>query len=699
MTLNPRTPLALGGMLLVFAVSACDCKGPKVVPVGQCKGVANLEDGKENACTANTDCGDHFSCTTPKGGSVACCIFSDRACNTEADCCPGQTCPSDRKKCFDKVVNCTTDADCPTTDLFCTAYSDHYGMSNRCEFKKCGSLGECQDGTSCFQGVCMSSLPCDGTCDNGKGCVPNINRCQDYSNPTGRPMAACPMTCMPGFIGTFKDDSNIWDSCNLPAVACVCAELPSLQSNDLGRFSSIAAVSGTGLFVSGYDGQYGDLVVHKFDATGKKTGIDYVDGVPNATPKYGPSGARGGVVDPGDDVGRYTDIVAAGNGVLFVSYYDVTHGDLRVAVRGTDSKWTTHKVDGDDSDTGLYTSIGLGSDGQPVVSYFQRGGSATFDASKCPGGAPSGPKEFITALKVAKATKTTPASASDWTVSIVACQSRPTPPCYSCTASDTCADPGNGPNCYTPAAAGACTTDAGSCDPNTDTCVTVNGTAQCAKKYNPSNLADIPEGVGLFSSLVVKDTDVYVAYMKRQTPSMATVPDGDLYAVKVTGGSAVGTPVLLDGSGDTGYFPDVKIDPSTGNVAVAYHDFTSKALKFYYGAGLSNSVTPEIIDPGTGMAGSGVSDWVGTDSALVFGSSNGQIFAVYQDATGGDLKLAKRNGTWTNASIDTMGAVGFFADALLLNGNLFASHAKIHAKLVAGAPTVDNSLIVEQVPQ
>ncbi len=690
--------LALWPLMFALIAPGCSCKSKPLTKVDECKGVTGVQADHLGACNSNADCSDHYACTAPKGSAVTCCLFGDRKCNTEADCCPGQTCPADRKKCFDKYLECTTDADCGDTgDRFCIQYTDNYGTSSRCRFKACGALGACPDGQSCFQGECITNLPCGGTCDQGKGCVPDIDRCQDYSMPTGRPMAACPMTCNAGFIATFNDDTNIWDSCNLPKVQCVCAELPPLRSEDLGRFSALAGVPGTGMFVSAYDGQYGDLVVFRFDSSGKKLGLDYVDGVPQAMPKYGPSGARGGVVDPGDDVGRYTDIVAAGDGKLYVSYYDVTHGDLKVAVRGTDSKWTSHKVDGDDADLGLFTSIGLGSDGFPVVSYFQRGGSATFDATKCPGGAPAGPKEFITALKFAKAKTATPASAADWTTQIIACQSRPTPPCYSCNNSQVCADPGTGPDCYTPAAAGACTTDAGSCDPNTDTCITGTMGPTCGKKYNPSNLADLPEGVGLFTSLVATGNDVYVAFMKRQTPSGGTVPDGDLYAVKVTGGTSAGTPVKLDGTGDTGYFPDVKFDPTTSSVAIAYHDFTSKALKFWYSASLSGSVTPEIIDPGTGMAGSGVSNWVGTDSALVFGAQNGQIYAVYQDATGGDLKFAKRGGGWTPSAVDTNGAVGFFADAVMLNGQLFASHARIHAKLVSGEPHVDNSLILEPV--
>jgi len=48
--------------------------------------------------------------------------------------------------------------------------------------------------------------------------------------------------------------------------------------------------------------------------------------------------------------------------------------------------------------------------------------------------------------------------------------------------------------------------------------------------------------------------------------------------------------------------------------------------------------------------------------------------------------------------VRTEGAVGFFADGVALSNKIFVSHARIHAKLVAGEPKVDNSLIVDLLP-
>ncbi len=696
---------------LVLAVClgavACDKCGNNVLKnPPPCEGIQGVQADFTEACEESSVCGDHFNCQKPtRDSAIRCCMFGDRKCSTEADCCPGQTC-TERNVCFDKVLgaNCMTDAECGDRgDRFCEEWTDPViGTEKRCRLHACGALGECPAGQGCFNGECMADLPCEGTCEAGKACVPTINRCQDYSMPTRGSAPACPMTCNAGFIATFNDARNIWDTCNLSQVKCVCAELPGLRSEDLGRFSALAAEPTKALWASTYDGQFGDLAVYKWDTAGKlATGFpQYVDGVPSGAPKYGPSGARGGVVEPGDDVGRYTDIAVNALGNVYVSYYDATNGNLRFAWRNPgDGKWTTMRIDGDNTDTGLYTSVAVDQDGIPGVAYFQRGADNAFDASACPGGAPTGPKAFITALKFAKASSPTPGP-GDWSIKLLGCQSRPTPACYQC--NNVCADPGTGPSCLMAATGGACVADGGAstCDSNTEACVMVGAAPRCAKKYNPSNLQDIPEGVGLFTSLAFNGREAFIAYMHRFKPAMATVAKGELVGIQLDPAGAVrGTATVIDPNGDTGFFPDVKINKANGWVAVTYHDFSSKALKYYSAAGWSAGTMTEVIDPGTGAMGSGENDWVGTDSALVFGPASGQIYVVYQDPTKGDLKLAKRMGTsWQiMPSIATMGAVGFFADGVFENGKVFASHARIHARLISGEPHVDNSLLLNPV--
>jgi len=669
-----------------LAVSSCQCSAPPVKVVDPCKEVEKAQPDRTEACTDSSECGSHYACQAVKGReNLQCCLLADRKCNTEADCCPGQTCPADRKKCFDKYLDCEADQDCGDRgDLFCEAWTDAYGTSKRCRHAACSSLGECPPGQACFKGECLAGLPCGGRCEPGQGCVPSSDRCQDY---------ACPASCAPGFIATFKDNRDIWDSCTLEKQGCECAELPGITSGDLGRFSAAAAdVPARELVVSQYDGEYGDLVVSRFDLSGAELKRQYVDGVPAGQATFGPSGARGGVTEPGMDVGRHTD-VAVGPSATYVAYYDVGAGDLKLAWQPSASgTWTTLKVDGDSGDLGLYTSVAVDSDGLPAITYFQRGGAASFNAADCPAGSASGPVANVTALKLARAKVAQPSSAADFEITTLACAARPAAACASCGSGTVCADTGSGtPSCMPIST--ACTP---ACDPNSQACVTFGGAAVCADTYNPSQLAEVPNGVGLFSSLAFNGKDAYVAYMRRTLDAASGLSDGNLYGMRVQAGQARGTAVILDTSGDTGFFPDVKVDPSTKEVLVSYHDFTSRALKLYRGNGFVSGQTPEIIDSGAGAAGSGQSAWVGTDSALVF-TPTGQLYCAYQDATNGDLRLSRRSGaTWEALTpLRTDGAVGFFADAVSLESKLLVSHARLKARSVGGEAVLDNRLLVD----
>jgi predicted regulator of Ras-like GTPase activity (Roadblock/LC7/MglB family) len=73
----------------------------------------------------------------------------------------------------------------------------------------------------------------------------------------------------------------------------------------------------------------------------------------------------------GADLGRYTSITVGADGLPVISYHDYTNKDLKVAhcsdVACTDA--TIHIVDGTES-VGEYTSITVGADGLPVISYY-----------------------------------------------------------------------------------------------------------------------------------------------------------------------------------------------------------------------------------------------------------------------------------------------------------------------------------------
>jgi hypothetical protein len=474
----------------------------------------------------------------------------------------------------------------------------------------------------------------------------------------------------------------------------VCSELPGLESNDVGRYSSVVALEQGGLAVSGYDGKYGDLVVLEFGLDGVRAATTYVDGVPTLPAKFGPTGPRGGVVEPGQDVGRYTDIARAADGRLMVSYYDATNGDLKLATRGTNGSWTTHRVDGAQSNSGLFTSLAIDADGRPGVSYFQLGAESAADLGACPVALPTKTdSRYVTALKFARASTPSPTSDADWVIKTIACLSRPPPPCDGCL--DVCVSTSDGGvQCAKPA------TTCSACDAKTETCVARGSTSACAKTFTPPNLVEIPSGVGLYTSLAFRDRQAFIAFMKRSPPSAtAKSADGDLLAVTVSADNVAAQPVVLDSSGDTGYFPDLKIDPSTNEVVIAYHDFTAKSLKFLRTAQLKVGLSPQVIDRGVSSAAPGLQAYAGTDASLVFAPEGAQLWVVYQDATRSDLKIARVGATGWEVlpPLVSDGAVGFYADAVFAGGKVYVSHVRIKAVNVADSPTLENELRIEQV--
>jgi MYXO-CTERM domain-containing protein len=153
---------------------------------------------------------------------------------------------------------------------------------------------------------------------------------------------------------------------------CACAD--ELPIGLIGTYASMAVTSTGTVYVSAYNATYGDLMVAQTTATGRipATAWEFVDGVPSGPVAVKGSKVRGGVSEPGDDVGWYTSIAVTPAGEPVVSYYDATHASLRFAQK-SGGTWHSYTVDSGvpmAKDLGKYTAITVDGSGRPGIGYL-----------------------------------------------------------------------------------------------------------------------------------------------------------------------------------------------------------------------------------------------------------------------------------------------------------------------------------------
>lgn len=155
------------------------------------------------------------------------------------------------------------------------------------------------------------------------------------------------------------------------AYTCTLVEATTTGTNEVGQYTSIAFSSSGTPYISYYDLGSGDLRVANYDGDGSA------------------SGCTGGSVawtctaidDTSTAVGLYTSIAFSPTGQAYVSYYDSTNGDLRLAQNvgssGTGCKsgvtaWTCTTISA--STDGPYSSLAFSNSGVPYISFHDTGG-------------------------------------------------------------------------------------------------------------------------------------------------------------------------------------------------------------------------------------------------------------------------------------------------------------------------------------
>ncbi|MGC9025290.1 MAG: PKD domain-containing protein, partial [Chloroflexia bacterium] len=136
---------------------------------------------------------------------------------------------------------------------------------------------------------------------------------------------------------------------------------------DVGQYTSLALDAGNVPYISYYDATYGDLKLARRVGTGGNCG-------PNGSWQCEKIDTAGD-----GDVGQYTSLALDAGNVPYISYYDATYGDLKLARRvgtggncGPNGSWRCETID-TTGDVGRYTSLALAGAGWATAKIAHTG--------------------------------------------------------------------------------------------------------------------------------------------------------------------------------------------------------------------------------------------------------------------------------------------------------------------------------------
>jgi MYXO-CTERM domain-containing protein len=427
-------------------------------------------------------------------------------------------------------------------------------------------------------------------------------------------------------------------ACDCGGTTAPCGDVECLpgevQRGSIGRWNAIAG-DGDRTVITTYDSVLGDLVL----VEGAPGALSYtaLDGVPDDTPIYDPSGYRGGIELPGPDVGAWSAVGLSG-GMVRAASHDRALRALRFTVETSAGRYASHQLEGpsDDETVGIHSSMVIGA--TPIVAYVATGVDA-------------GDGTRHTELRLARADSAQPNNPGNWTISTLA--SAPA----SC--GGLC---GSGQDCVV----GATETDPQTCG-TVDNCTPQCGDGDaciggaCREEVPDPKVEDLPGGTGLFPSvLLMADGRVAVVFYDRVRTALVIL-------VENSAGSGSFTETVLDGAdgADKGMWASAVVDAG-GIVHIAYQDALGDQLLYTTFSGAAG--TPEVVDAGV-RAGDRTHN-VGAGAAIWLSGGSPQI--AYQDGTSSNLVIATRGGGgWTHADRATGDFLdGFHIAALPSGGRL-----------------------------
>ena len=603
---------ACGGCVESGIAETCNCSAEQECQDGSCvpAGTGSDAGGVATYCDTDDECAMDEFCVV----EVHLCV-SRHECDTAEDCRPGQECRDFNGDTYRDCgfPGCDTDAQC-AGEVTCDD-----GERARCVARACVCQNTC--GGDCATG----SLCCgvEASCSNGLDncCTPDPGPCGDLG-------------CQPGFapdptaMGTWSVDA-----CGYQNVAnCSCQELPPLAQGVIGNPHRSALDGQDVLHVAAYaygpmggdvpsEPPYGDVVLGTYDATAGDLVWTWVDGVPPSAPVVaGPSGPRGGVEEPGIDVGSHLAMAVSLSGVAHLAYRDATSGHLRYA-RVENGAVTARFALDTTADTGFYPSMALNTAGAPMVAWMTRRDDST-----------ATPR---TRLYLAAANSATPQDGTAFERYTLRSVNLSTLPCEGgCADGYLCRD-GTTPACVQE---GTTCTGCGF----TQKC-SVGG---CVDVVAGTDTKTRPMGAGIMGSMAMLASGHPVLAVHDSINGRLTVYSSLGGPTPDTGNANFTSRSVTSTSQVTGVFPSVAVSGS-GEVRVAYVNETTKALHLtVFSPSLAVGATV-TVDDGSRTAGSATELHRLAEPVLGI-RGDGANMVAYQDGTTGELLMAVSSGSTYN---------------------------------------------------
>jgi hypothetical protein len=141
-----------------------------------------------------------------------------------------------------------------------------------------------------------------------------------------------------------------------------------------------------------------------------------------------------------------------------------------------------------------------------------------------------------------------------------------------------------------------------------------------------------------------------------------------------------------------GQFTSLAVGPASVNkrIAVSYLDATTKQLRVLTAGAGWTSLTPveqRAVDTGAGEPTGDPLLFVGADSSVRF--KGNLLSVVYQDSTGGDLRLAEQSvpdgQIAYKQTLSRDGTCGFYAKLLVDGNTRYATHTIVQARDGSGS--------------